>query len=118
MGRSGLVKVFLDGKISFFRQHLALGRTERYSRPMSASSACCIELDVFEHVLLRLLPRLAALAVHQLALERLEEGFRGRVVPWAARPRHGLGDSMGLEAALERPECMLAVLVGARLTSA
>ena len=32
---------FLDGKISFFRQHLALGRTGRYSRSMSASSACC-----------------------------------------------------------------------------
>lgn len=30
-----------------------------------------VELDAFEHVLLRLLPRLAALAVHQLALERL-----------------------------------------------
>lgn len=50
--------------------------------------------------------------------ERLEEGFRERVVPWVARPRHGSGDPMGLEAALERPECMLAVLVGARLTSA
>ena len=77
-----------------------------------------VGLDVFEHVLLRLLPRLAALAVRQLALERLEEGFRERVVPWVARPRHGLGDPMGLEAALERPECMLAVLVGARPTSA
>lgn len=54
-----------------------------------------VELDVLERVPLRLLPRLAALAVHQLALERLEEGFRERVVPWAARPRHGLGDSMG-----------------------
>ena len=32
---------FLDGKISFFRQHLALGRPGRYSRSMSASSACC-----------------------------------------------------------------------------
>ena len=32
---------FLDGKISFFSQHLALGRTGRYSRSMSASSACC-----------------------------------------------------------------------------
>lgn len=31
-----------------------------------------VELDAFEYVLLRLLPRLAALvAVHQLALERL-----------------------------------------------
>ena len=40
-----------------------------------------VELDVFEHVLLRLLSRLIALAVHQLALERLEEGFRERVVP-------------------------------------
>ena len=74
--------------------------------------------DVFEHVLLRLLPRLAALAVHQLALERLEEGFRERVVPWAARPRHGSGDPMGLEAAPERPGRVLAVLTGARLTSA
>ena len=55
-----------------------------------------VELDAFEHVPLRLLPRLAALAVHQLALERLEEGFHGRVAPWVARPRHGLGDSMGL----------------------
>lgn len=77
-----------------------------------------IELDAFEHVLTRLLPRLAALAVHQLALERLEEGFRGRVVPWVARQRHGLGNPMGLEAVLERPEYMLAVLAGARLTSA
>ena len=81
-------------------------------------SPVVVELDVFEHVLLRLLPRLVALAVHQLALERLEEGFRERVVPWVAWPRHGLGDSIGLEAALERPECMLAVLVGARPTSA
>ena len=32
---------FLGRKISFFRQHLALGRTGRYSRSMSASSACC-----------------------------------------------------------------------------
>ncbi|WP_367317023.1 sugar transferase [Senegalimassilia anaerobia] len=32
---------FLDGKISFFRQRLALGRTGRCSRSMSASSACC-----------------------------------------------------------------------------
>ena len=70
-----------------------------------------VELDVFEHVLLRLLPSLAALAVHRLALERLEEGFRGRVVPWVARPRHGLGDSMGLEAALERPGGVLGTLV-------
>ena len=102
---------FLDGKISFFRQHLALGRTGRYSRSMSASSACCSRTDVFEHVLLRLLPRLAALAVHQLALERLEEGFRERVVPWAARPRHGSGDPMGLEAALERPGSVPGTLV-------
>ena len=77
-----------------------------------------VELDVFEHVLVRLLPRLVALAVHQLALERLEEGFRERVVPWVARLRHGPGDPMRLEAALERPKCMLAVLAGARLTSA
>ena len=75
-------------------------------------------LDVFERVLLRLLPRLVALAVHQLALERLEEGFRERVVPRVARPRHGSGDPMGLEVTLERPECMPAVLVGARPTSA
>ena len=81
-------------------------------------SPVVIELDVFERVLLRLLPRLVALAVHQFALERPEEGFRERVVPWVARPRHGLGDSMGLEAALEHPECMLAVLVGAGPTSA
>ena len=47
---------------------------------------CCSRADAFEHVLLRLLPRLAALAVHQLALERLEEGFRERVVPQVARP--------------------------------
>ena len=67
-------------------------------------------LDVFEHVLLRLLPRLAALAVHRLAHERLEGGFRGRVVPWVARPRHGLGDPMGLEAALERPGSVLGTL--------
>ena len=67
-------------------------------------------LDVFEHVLLGLLPRLVALAVHQLALERLEEGFRERVVPWVAWPRHGLGDSMGLEAALERPGSALGTL--------
>ena len=66
-----------------------------------------VELDAFEHVLLRLLPRLVTLAVHQLALERLEEGFRERVAPWGARPRHGLGDSMGLEAALERPGSVL-----------
>ena len=64
-----------------------------------------VELDIFEHVLLRLLPRLAALAVHQLALERLEEGFRERVVPWVAWSRYGLGDSMGLEATLERRLC-------------
>ena len=32
---------FLGGTISFFRQHPALGRTGRYSRSMSASSACC-----------------------------------------------------------------------------
>lgn len=32
---------FLDRKISFFSQHLALGRTGRYSRSMSASSARC-----------------------------------------------------------------------------
>lgn len=57
------------------------------------------------------LPRLAALAVHQLALERLEEGFRERVVPWVARPRYGLGDPMGLEAALERPGSVLGTLV-------
>ena len=59
-----------------------------------------VELDVFERVLLRLFPRLAALAARQLALERLEEGFRERVVPWVARPPHGSGGSMGLEAAL------------------
>lgn len=70
-----------------------------------------VELDVFERVLLRLLPRLAALAVHQLALGRLEEGFRERVVPWIARPRHGSGDSMGLEAALKRPGSVLGTLV-------
>lgn len=70
-----------------------------------------VELDAFEHVLTRLLPRLAALAVHQLALERLEEGFRGRVVPWVARPRHGSGDPMRLEAALERPGSVLGTLV-------
>ena len=72
-----------------------------------------VELDAFERVPLRLLPRLVAFAVHQLVLERLEEGFRERVVPWVARPRHGLGDPMGLEAALERPGSVLAVLVGA-----
>ena len=70
-----------------------------------------VELDVFENVLLRLLPRLVALAVHQLALERLEEGFRERVVPWVARPRHRLGDSVGLETALERPRSVLGTLV-------
>lgn len=70
-----------------------------------------VELDVFEHVLFRLPPRLVALAVHQLAPERLEEGFRERAVPWVARPRHGLGDSMGLEAALERPGSALGTLV-------
>lgn len=101
----------LDGKISFFRQHLALGRTGRYSRSISASLACCSRADAFEHVLLRLLLRLVALAVYQLALERLEEGFRERVVPWVARPRHGSGDPMGLEAALERPGSVLGTLV-------
>ena len=70
-----------------------------------------VELDAFERVLLRLPPRLVALAVHQLALERLEEGFRGRVVPRVARPRHGLGDPMGLGAALERPGSVLGTLV-------
>ena len=70
-----------------------------------------VELDVFEHVPLRLPPRLAALAVHRPAPERLEEGFRERVVPWVARPRHGLGDSMGLEAAPERPGSVLGTLV-------
>lgn len=30
----------LDGKISFFRHHLALGRMGRYGRPMCLSSAC------------------------------------------------------------------------------
>lgn len=35
-----------------------------------------------------------------------------------ARPRHGSGDPMGLDAALERPGSVLAVLVGARPTSA
>lgn len=70
-----------------------------------------VELGVFEHVLLRLLPRLVALAVHQLALERLEEGFRERVVPQVARPRRGLGDPMGLEAALEHPGSVLGTLV-------
>lgn len=44
-----------------------------------------VGLDVFEHVPLRLLPRLAVLAIRQLALERLEEGFRERVVPWVGR---------------------------------
>ena len=39
--RFGLVKVSWTEKISFFRQHFALGRTGRYSRSMSASSACC-----------------------------------------------------------------------------
>ena len=68
-------------------------------------------LDVFERALLRLPPRLAVLAVHQLALERLEEGFRERVVPWVARPRHGSGDPMGLEAAPERPGSVLGTLV-------
>ena len=56
-------------------------------------------------------PRLVALAVHQLAPERLEEGFRERVVPWVARPRHESGDSMGLEAAPERPGSALGALV-------
>ena len=51
----------------------------------------------FPDTILRLLPRLAALAVHQLALERLEERFRERVIPWVAWPRHGLGDTVGLE---------------------
>ena len=63
-------------------------------------------------------PRLVALAVHQLALERLEEGFRERVVPWVARQRCGSADPMGLDAALERPGSVPAVLVGARPTSA
>ena len=44
-------------------------------------------------------------------VRRLEEGFRERVVPWVARPRHGSGDSMGLEAALERPGRVLGTLV-------
>ena len=70
-----------------------------------------VELDASERVLLRLLPRLAALAVHQLALERLEEGFRGRVVPRVVRPRHGLGDSMGLEATLERPGSVTCIVL-------
>ena len=74
-------------------------------------SRVVVELDALEHVLLRLLPRLAALAVHQLALERPEEGFRERVVPLVARPRHGLGDSMGLETALERPGSVPGTLV-------
>ena len=69
------------------------------------------ELDVFEHVPLCLLPRLAALAVHQLALEHLEEGFRERVVPRVARPRHGSGNPIGLEAAPERPGSVLGTLV-------
>ena len=64
-----------------------------------------VELDVFERVLLRLLPCLAALAVHQLALGRLEEGFRERVVPWVARPRPGLGDPVGLEASASKQAC-------------
>ena len=69
-----------------------------------------VELDAFERVPLRLLSRFAALAVHQLALERLEEGFRECVVLRVARPRHGLGDPMGLEAALERPGSVLGTL--------
>ena len=56
-------------------------------------------------------PRLAALAARQLALGRLEEGFRERVVPRVAQPRHGLGDPMGLEAAPERPGSVLGTLV-------
>lgn len=32
--------------------------------------------------------------------------------------QHGLGDSMGLKAAPERPECVLTVLVRARVASA
>ena len=61
--------------------------------------------DVFEHVLLRLLPRLAALAVHQLALERLEEGFASALshglpgrdmdwaIPWDSRQRWNARDA-------------------------
>ena len=97
-------------KISFFRRHLALGRTGRYSRPMSASSACCGRARCIRTRPASPPPSSCSLAVHRLALERLEEGFRERVVPWVARPRHGLGDSMGLGAALERPGSVLGTL--------
>ena len=36
-----------------------------------------VELDIFEYVLLGLLPRLVVPPVHQLALQRLEEGLIG-----------------------------------------
>ena len=107
----GLVKVSWMKKISFFRQHLALGRTGRYGRPVSASSACCGRARCIRTRPASPPPSSCSLVVHRLALERLEEGFRERVVPWVARPRHGLGDSMGLEAALERPGSVLGTLV-------
>lgn len=68
-----------SGNISFWVAWGVIADWRVYPPPVAAG------LDVFEHVLLRLLPRLVALAVHQLALERLEEGFRERVVPWVAR---------------------------------
>ena len=58
---------FLDGTKSFFRQHHTLDRVGRCSRSMSASSASCSGTRWLESIPLRLLPRLAALAVHQLA---------------------------------------------------
>ena len=77
-----------------------------------------VELDLLEHVLLRLLPRLVTLAAYQLSLERLGKGFYERVIPWVAWPRHGFGDLVGLGVALECPGSVLGTLVGAKPTSA
>lgn len=70
-----------------------------------------VKLDVLEYILARLLPVPATPALDGLALERLEERLGDRIVEQGARPRHRLGDPMGLQAPLEQARHVLASLV-------
>lgn len=70
-----------------------------------------VKLDVLEYILARLLPVPATPALDGLALERLEERLGDRIVERGARPRHRLGDPMGLQAPLEQARHIPASLV-------
>ena len=70
-----------------------------------------MQLDALEDILPGLLPRSAALALHQLPFERLEERFCHGVVERRSRPRYRSRGSVRAEAALERLRCVLDALV-------